>query len=428
MTARPPTDDPRLAAGPVQRRSLYPVLSLLMIAPIIFIVYWPAAHGLDVTGHPIGRDFINVWSGPRLAFGGRLMTLFDLSGYHTAIGELFGHKLPFHNWGYPLFVLPAFWPLAQLPYFWALAVWTVGLFAAFAWVAVSQIEPRERWTAVLVLALAPASLINIVGGQNGFLSAALLLGGVLAIDRRPVLAGVMFGLLTFKPQLGIALPFVLVMLGAWRVIASATVTVVVLVGLSFAMFGVEPWRQYIEVAGHYQVMLLEHFGNGFYALMMSSVTAGARTFGLSYPVALAIQAVVSSVVLAGTCWAVRRTADPCRRAFVLACAATLITPYAFDYDLTAIAVCLVWIMFGRLPWRPAWTGIYLLAWLSPTLMMYVNAAGVGVMPLVQIALFGLSLREAASDPVASTPAARPPISLSLTRSSESSTGQAAAPV
>jgi hypothetical protein len=110
------------------RRLLYPVASLLLFLPLFFQIYRPAAGGLDVTGHQIGRDFINVWAGPQLAFGGRLETLFDLQAYHAAIGTLFGHPLPFHNWGYPLFTLPAFWPLAQLPYFVALAVWSVGLF------------------------------------------------------------------------------------------------------------------------------------------------------------------------------------------------------------------------------------------------------------------------------------------------------------
>src|SRR5207237_7780874 len=90
------------------------------------------SNGLDVAGYQIGRDFINVWSGPQLAFGGKLATLFDLRAYHAAIGELFGQPLRFHNWGYPLFTLPAFWPLAQLPYFAALAVWTFGLFGIFA--------------------------------------------------------------------------------------------------------------------------------------------------------------------------------------------------------------------------------------------------------------------------------------------------------
>ena len=55
--------------------------------------------------------------GPQIAFRDGVRGLFDIPGYHEAIGELFGRPLPFHNWSYPLIVLPLFWPLAQLPYF-----------------------------------------------------------------------------------------------------------------------------------------------------------------------------------------------------------------------------------------------------------------------------------------------------------------------
>lgn len=392
-----------------KRRALYAIAAALMMSPILVLIYWPAGEGLDVNNYQIGRDFINVWVGPQLAFGGHLATLFDLHGYHVAIGELFGHALPFHNWSYPLFVLPIFWPLAQLPYFVALAVWTFGLFAIFAAVTVSELPRADRGYAVLVLAFAPACLINTVGGQNGFLSASLLLGGVMLIDRRPVLAGVLFGLLTFKPQLGLLIPFVLLTLGAWRTIAAAIVTAAVLVGSSVLLFGIEAWRQYFEVAGSYQLLLLQRF-EGFYTVMMTSVVAAARMVGLSYPVALAIQAAIALPTLVITCWAVRRTADPCRRAFVVACAAPLVTPYAFNYDLTALSAALVWVLFGRLPWRSKGAVVYFVAWLTPIAVMSLGILGMGATqlkhiidigtgsfaPLAILALFGLAVREAVS--------------------------------
>ncbi len=118
---------------------------------------------------------------------------------------MFRTALPFHNWGYPPFTLLLLRPLGGLPYFAALALWTAGLFAVFAGVTLSQVPPERRGAALVALALAPACLINAVGGQNGFLTAALLLGGLLALDRRPILAGILFGLLTWKPHLGLVL-------------------------------------------------------------------------------------------------------------------------------------------------------------------------------------------------------------------------------
>jgi hypothetical protein len=368
-------------------------LSVILLFPVLYVFYWPAGQGLDITGHQIGRDFINLWVGPQLAFGGGLSTLFDLGAYDKAVGALFGQPLPFYNWGYPLFVLPAFWPLAQLPYFVALAVWTFGLFAIFAAVTLSQIARPQRPYALLVLFLAPACLINSISGQNGFLSAALLLGGVLTLDKRPVLAGILFGLLTFKPHLGLVLPFVLLALGAWRTIAAAIVTTLVLLLVSVALFGIEPWRQYFAVAGPYQVMLLQMF-KGFYASMMVSGVAGARTFGVAYPAALALQLVVSVSVIAITCWAVCKTADPAARAFVVACAAPLVTPYAFNYDLTALAAAVVWTLFRPSTPGPVRTSLLGLGWLIPILAMYGNIYNIGLAPVALAVMFGFAVHEA----------------------------------
>lgn len=397
-----PMPDGATATSAVSRWLLYPLVSVALFVPILIAFYWPAQDGLDVTGHPIGRDFINVWVGPQLAFGGQLATLFDLKGYHTAIGALFGHELPFHNWGYPMFTLPAFWPLAQLPYFWALAVWTIGLFAAYAAVTLSPVARSRRVVALFILALAPATLINAIGGQNGFLSAALFLGGILVLDRRPILAGVLFGLLTFKPHLGLVLPFALIALGAWRTIAAAVATTCGLVAVSVALFGLDPWRQYVDVTAAYQAVLLEQF-HGFYIYMMASVFAGVRTLGFGYQAAMVAQIAVAIPVLAVSCWAVRQTTDPCRRAFVLACATPLLTPYAFNYDLTAASAALVWILVGRLPWRDRWSAIYLLAWVSQPVTMLIGLGGMGLMPLI---LFVLSIHEAIRPPAEPVPGSK----------------------
>lgn len=372
-------------------RVYYPVISLEILLPLLYY-YLPVGNGLDMTGHPLGRDFINVWAGPQLAFDGRLATLFDLQAYITAIGKLFGRPVDFANWGYPPFTLPLFWPLAQLPYFWALAVWTFGLLAIFSCIVVSQAARENRPYALVALILAPACLINILGGQNGFLSASLLIGGALSIDRRPLLAGVLFGLLTFKPHLGLVIPFALLALRAWRVIAAATLTALVLVAISIAMLGIEPWRQYLGVTSAFQLLLIENF-DGFYTIMMASILAGARTFGIPFPIAMAVQVAIALPVLAAACWAVRRTTDPLRRTAVLVCAVPLVTPYAFNYDLTAIAAVIVWRLTGTIRSEGGSNLVWLFAWLAPTAMMPLNIMGLGLAPLALLGAFVMSVRE-----------------------------------
>ena len=56
---------------------------------------------------------------------------------------------------------------------------------------------------VATLLLAPTTTICLVAGQSGFLLAALLVGGLQLVARRPILAGILFGSLTYKPQFGV---------------------------------------------------------------------------------------------------------------------------------------------------------------------------------------------------------------------------------
>ena len=56
---------------------------------------------------------------------------------------------------------------------------------------------------------APAVFINAVGGQNGTWTAALFGGGLSLLERRPLLAGGLLGLLSYKLQLGLLIPVAL---------------------------------------------------------------------------------------------------------------------------------------------------------------------------------------------------------------------------
>ena len=49
----------------------------------------------------------------------------------------------------------------------------------------------------------PGILANAMVGQNGFVTAALFGGALIFMERRPLLAGCLIGLLSFKPHLRI---------------------------------------------------------------------------------------------------------------------------------------------------------------------------------------------------------------------------------
>lgn len=122
-----------------------------------------------------------------------------------------GHPFEgYFGWHYPpvfLFVAAA---LATLPYTTAYVLWTFGTFPAYL-VAVRAIV-GER-SGYFLAAAFPAVLCNFIVGQNGFLTAALLGGGLLLLAEAPILGGVCLGLLTFKPHLGLLVPIALIASG-----------------------------------------------------------------------------------------------------------------------------------------------------------------------------------------------------------------------
>ena len=67
------------------------------------------------------------------------------------------------------------------------------------------------------MALAPAGLIAFISGQNAFFAAAVIAAIFRCLDARPVVAGVLLGLLTVKPQLGLLFPLMLLLTGRWTV-------------------------------------------------------------------------------------------------------------------------------------------------------------------------------------------------------------------
>ena len=231
----------------VESTSFSVVLATLYV--LIASAYMLTAEGIfDITGHVVGRDFINLWSAGTLSATGHLHDIFDHETYHRLQEQLFGRELPFHNWSYPPLMLLIAVPVAWLPYACALALWsllTLGLYL---------LATRHR----LLLLTAPATFVNLFFGQTGCLVAALLIGAFGMFERRPILAGVLFGLASIKPHLGLLVPIALISARAWRTMASAALTVVVMVALSGQIFGWEAWHAWLGETAPFQIRILEH--------------------------------------------------------------------------------------------------------------------------------------------------------------------------
>src|SRR5690606_31716928 len=102
------------------------------------------------------------------------------------------------------------------------------------------------WGLTMAALAWPAVLWNTVVGQTGFLTAALLGAGAALVERRPALAGILFGLLTYKPQFGLLIPIALIAGRKWRVVIWAALTTAALTGLSLGLFGVSIWTDFFD--------------------------------------------------------------------------------------------------------------------------------------------------------------------------------------
>jgi hypothetical protein len=343
---------------------------------------WP----FDRVGYMIGRDYVNLWIGAQLALTGDPAPWFGLDHYRLLLAERFGPDYPLHIWSYPPHLLLFTWPMAFLPYM--TGYWLYCALGLVLYVFVAT-EGRPSFDEKLVLlVVSPAVILNVWTGQNGFLVAAILIGGLTMLDRRPILAGVLFGILSIKPQLGILLPLVLALQGRWRTIVAAATTIAVLVAAASAIFGPGIWTAYWYDAMPTQTKVVL---SGFvhYMVHMPTVFMNANIAGLSLGAASAVQTSVSAATLAAVTWTFWRRRDRDLSNAFLVTAIFTVTPYAFNYDMVVFGWVMIKLM-DRPDNEPLDYHLMLAVWAVPFLTVPLGLLDVPVSCL-PILVFGARL-------------------------------------
>jgi hypothetical protein len=334
---------------------LWSMVGLLCFFPILWNAFLPAGWPYDKTGHPLGRDFINIWISGRLAMEGLAADLANRDLYFEHIGRLFGPVSSFHNWSYPPHALFLTVPFGAMGYGIALFLW-LGLTLAACLFASSGMkgsllltegEGRQQVILLsLLLVTSPAFLANLTSGQNGFLTAALLIGGFRLRERYPLLAGLCFAVLTIKPQLGILLPFLLMLEGRWKVIFSAGFFTLGLMAASWFVFGREPWQEFFTLTFEYQKELLLRPAGEFYQVMMPGLHMMLVKSGMNPSLSLALHWLVAIPVALTALYVWRKQVKHGQEItpqslLLLTLATVLITPYGFNYDYVMVTVALL---------------------------------------------------------------------------------------
>ncbi len=323
---------------------------ILLIASAVSLLYLvvTATNGVDLQGRPLGTDFSDVYAAGTYVLDGEPNAPFDPPAQHARERLIFGDATPFYGWHYPPYFLFVAGALALLPYGTALLVWqtlTLGLYLlvirailgsfrgplrrspetitteprglahdqnpwrSWLWIPDSRCAASGMTRDWLLLALAfPAVLINAGHGQNGFLTAALIGGALVVLDRRPVAAGILL----------------LAASGRWRCFAAASATVVALMLATTLAFGVEIWRAFAASTEFTRTVALEQGNTGWHKIQ--TVFSWARMWGAPIPLAYALQGATTAALAGALVWLWRGPAPYASKAAALCLATILATP------------------------------------------------------------------------------------------------------
>jgi hypothetical protein len=352
----------------------------------LLIVSWFKAQG------PLGSDFLAFWGAARAVAEGVPQAAYDLAWQQRIqTGAGFEGWYAFVNPPPFLFVTAPFGPL---PYPIAWIAWVAATYAVWAWTA-ARAWPRRLWPLVFVF---PGALIAAGHAQNGFVTGALLVGGVVLLDRRPVLAGALLGALIIKPHLALLVPFWLAAGGRWRAFAAAAASAVSLLVLAWLAFGTPTMLAY--TTSWQASAALMRFGDDAFFLRMATLYAQMRLYAGEAAATIAAGALAAAmVVLVMRGW--RRFGQDSLATGALMLAATAIaSPYLFNYDLPFLVLPIVWLVGEGLRdgFRPWERMLLVVLWFAPyTTRAAALPLGVNLMPLAGIVLVWLVWRRGAKE-------------------------------
>ena len=350
-----------------------PALTVALLASVyawlVFATTFSHPGAIGVNYVAPGADWSVMYDAVRMSGAERSALLYDGTAFtahlNAAHPEWFPRPLQYRPWVYPPTFLLLLWPFRSLSFVLSYALFQVATFVMLAF-ALAYRAPSRRmiaWIAIGAL-LSPAAANNAVNGQTAFLVTGLLVLGSRLAVRRPVLAGITFGILTFKPQFGLLIPVALLAAREWRVITVAAGTSLALAVASAIAYGRDTWIQWSAQLAH-AFSRVDSPWSQLGRVWGSSVFACAASAGVPPVIASQLQN-CASVLSAIAMYAVTRTKmnESSKLAFLLA-ATFLAAPHSSGYDEILLVVAgMLWSQsLGR--WSVMRRLLLLLLWLAP---------------------------------------------------------------
>ncbi len=381
----------------LRRVVVYPRIFLFVCA--VLGIVWGA--GVHLVPHPEDAqftiDFLNVYTAGVTAHEGHPAEAYDWGAHQEreqkvaqSFGE--GNGLTLHEgqipWLYPPIFLGVAWLVSFLPYFYALTIYLVAGVVAYS---VSVCKLARHRAAIGAVVAFPGVYINLLAGQNGFITTALLASGLLLLDESPIAAGMFFAALSYKPQFFVLIPLVLLVGRYWKALAATVVSAGVYAGLSLAAFGLEPWLEFLRGLGLARAFILESDTNRWTGVM-HTVFSMVRLYGGGAKTAYALQTGVglAAIMILAWIWS-RRPLSLAVRGAALVSVLFLASPYSFGYDQVVLAIPIALlarqgVQSGFLPFEKTFL---LSLWLLP--LWFLDSLDHFALPITPLMLAGLLL-------------------------------------
>ncbi len=364
-----PGDCPPLFSSRTITRAGGIVLGLYLGFAVAFLVLLPSPsspHRVLVSDFTVYWCAANLW---RLGLAPQAYLEPVLRGY---VLDRFPAVLGQFGWFYPPLFYLCILPFGYLPLYFPAFLPFAGLSLGLFMGALKRALGAEiRW---VILFSSAGFWLNLLRGQNGLLTAALLLLTLISLEKRPRWAGVFLALLTIKPQLALFLPLLLLKTRSWRALGWSVLTLAGLTGISLWVLGWDTWSHWLSSLSWAQA-LLEHDGfHSDYWYHTTSVYTFLRLLGVSSVWSYGVHFSVALLVAGSALWAWRAEISLEQKGSLAVLASLLLSPYVMEYDLCATLLVLYW---GGRFLDPRWRWVLVILWQLP-LLSSLSAAFLGV--------------------------------------------------
>ena len=322
---------------------------------------------------PLGSDFLQEWTGGYIWASESRSELYSAEHFQAIQHDasIVGFNWPesqYYPMVYPPFYYLLLSPLAILPYWVAVIIW-MSILAAISgstiWMWCKYYPPAHaHWGKCLFATIAffPFLMSLNTAHKSVVLLFVLCASYLLLRKKRPFQAGLTFGLIAFKPHLGILIGVAMLLKRQWNFVAGCLASVSLLVGLSF-LAGADLCQDYFWQC----LSMSDYSNNGGYLFAESHNLVGAigLTFGPGSLLGKIVCFSLALGIITGITISLRGGIDTSSQKFafqfsILVLATILLSPHFYIYDLTIVLLPLGLIAFqlaGRFKeWR-------LLAWL-----------------------------------------------------------------